>query len=165
MAAGAPGGASATVTNLGTLPVGDFTPTGNITTSGAFAGEWDFKVSLLAAVASTVFNYNFPAKQNIIGLHLSLFDTTTSALLASSGTGTGAKGEFESIPTTTLKATDSYAFVVTGFVPVGDKGVYDLNIDVASAVPEWSAWAMTLIGFGLVGVQLRRKTRPASASA
>jgi hypothetical protein len=32
------------------------------------------------------------------------------------------------------------------------------NLSVANGVPEPATWAMMLIGFGLVGLQLRRRT-------
>jgi hypothetical protein len=155
------GPASATVHNLGALSLGDTKPTGSIGSAGKFTDEWDFTVLAPARlITSSVFNYNIPAHQNILGLHLSLFEGAT--LLASSGTGTGGTGE--TVLTTPVFPGHKYDFIVTGTVPKEDQGVYDLNIFV-STVPELSTWAMMLVGFGLVGLQLRHKKRSAAATA
>ena|SRR5260221_6605229 len=150
------GSASATIRNLGALSLGNTQPTGAIS-SGLFKDEWDSTFLAPAdLIVATVFNFNTPVNQNIIGLHLSLFEGAT--LLASSGTGTGALGESESIPATAVIPGHSYDFIVSGSVP-HRTGVYDLNIFV-STVPEMSGWAMVVVGFALVGLQLRRKRRP-----
>jgi hypothetical protein len=38
-------------------------------------------------------------------------------------------------------------------------GLYELSLSTFGAVPEPSTWAMLLVGFGLIGVSLRRKRR------
>jgi len=130
------GSASATIRSLGALSAGNTQPTGAILSSGSFKDEWDFSVlSPADSIVATVFNFNTPTNQNISGLHVGLFEGAT--LRAASGTGTGALGENESIPPTAI----------------------------VSGAPELPIWSMMLIGFGLVALQLRRKTRSIAVTA
>jgi hypothetical protein len=186
--------ASAKVHNLGVLPLGDTNPTGAIIhnpTNGskhpksfAFSDTWNFTVSESERLDATVFNYNARTvivhgvpkpvllpHQQINSLHLSLYEDTT--LIASSPIGNGGIAESLSIPDVIVvpseiehshKVIEHYHFVVTGTVPKGDTGVYDLNV-FTTAVPELSTWAMMIIGFGGVALQMHRRRRSIALSA
>jgi len=129
------GSASATIRNLGALPASNTLTIGAILSSGPL-DEWDFSVLYPAnSIVATVFDVNAPTNRNIRAPHVGLFERAT--LGASSVTTTDALGESESIPPT----------------------------PIVSGAPELPIWSMMLIGFGLVALQLRRKTRSIAVTA
>jgi len=152
--------ASATVFNIGPLAVNDnifqFHSFGTVAVATSFSDEYDFTVLAPANLLdSQAHNFNTPARQNILGLHIDLLDGVTP--IATSGFGTGGANDDVNIPTTAVAPGHNYRIFVTGSIPAGDKAAYDLNL-ITSGVPELSTWAMMLVGFGLVGLQLRRQS-------
>ena len=55
----------------------------------------------------------------------------------------------------------SFAFPTESYLTYGDQGIALVNFSIAqtNAVPEPATWAMMLIGFGGIGVSLRRRKR------
>ena len=151
--------ASATVFNLGPLVLNDnilkghaFNTVAHVT---SFSDEYDFSVLAPANLLDAdSHNFNTPAHQNILGLHLNLKDGVVS--IATSGFGTGGANDDVHIPTTAVLPGHSYHLFVSGSIPKGDKAAYDVNL-ITSGVPELSTWAMMIIGFGGVGLQMRRR--------
>ncbi len=152
--------ASATVFNLGSLNIND-----NVQKSHAFntvvkkttlfSDEYDFSVLAPAnLIDSDAHNFNSHANQNILGLHLDLKDGVVS--IATSGFGTGGANDDVHIPTTAVLPGHHYSLFVTGSIPKGDSAAYDVNL-ITSGVPELSTWAMMIIGFGGVSLQMRRR--------
>jgi hypothetical protein len=62
----------------------------------------------------------------------------------------------------TLLPGTEYYYEIKGTAGPGVNGGYELNIQT-QGVPELSTWAMMLVGFGLVGLQLRRRVGTRSA--
>jgi hypothetical protein len=171
------GTASAAVFAIG-VPFGNnSTPVTTVNGLGPFSDTYTFTAPTgpnpLDAVFATVFNFNNPPTQNIFGLQasLQLIDTTTMTQIAISALGVGDPSEGLRLSPRPVFITpgSNYEFIVTGNVlPNDHTGAYDLNTFVesrVSAVPELSTWAMMLVGFGLVGLQVRRKSRSAVATA
>jgi len=121
----------------------------------SFSDEFDFSVLAPAnLIDSDAHNFNSHANQNILGLHLDLKDGVVS--IATSGFGTGGANDDVHIPTTAVLPGHHYSLFVTGSIPKGDSAAYDVNL-ITSGVPELSTWAMMIIGFGGVSLQMRRR--------
>jgi len=151
--------ASATVFNLGSLSIDTNTQTGHsfakVNHLTSFSDEFDFTVLAPAnLIDSDAHNFNSHANQNILGLHLDLKDGVVS--IATSGFGTGGANDDVHIPTTAVLPGHHYSLFVTGSIPKGDSAAYDVNL-ITSGVPELSTWAMMIIGFGGVSLQMRRR--------
>ena len=152
--------ASATVFNLGSLSIETNTQAGHsfakVNHPTSFSDEFDFTVLAPAnLIDADAHNFNSHANQNILGLHLNLKDGVIS--IATSAFGTGGANDDVHIPTTTVLPGHSYSLFVTGSIPKGDSAAYDVNL-ITSGVPELSTWAMMIIGFGGVGLQMRRRS-------
>ncbi len=158
--------------------------------SGTFEDWWHFTVAQTSdLVDSTVYNFNnvhgVPSKTTqILGLEVELYRGTAGpsitdgdnvpvavghvVFLEGSASGTGALDEALSLPNAwKVFAGQDYWLEVEGTVPHTGKitkGAYDLNIAL-TAVPELSTWAMMIIGFGAVGMQIRRRNRTLNAVA
>ncbi len=157
------------------FPDGDFALGGNVAATASqthnaaqsFSDTWFFRVAGLVELEDTlVVSHDAPGLhpvRQILNIHFDLFDG--AALIASSGTGNGISPDVVEINNVILHAGDHYKFVVTGTVPKGDIGVYDLNTTISSGVPELSTWAMMIIGFGGVGMQIRRRNSALNAVA
>ncbi len=158
--------------------------------TGTFEDWWHFNVAETADLFdSTVFNFNdnhgkASKTTQILGLELELYKHTTGpsitdgetvpvavghvVFLEGSVSGTGALDESVSLPNSwKVFAGQDYWLEVEGTVPNTGKitkGAYDLNLAL-SAVPELSTWAMMIIGFGAVGMQIRRRNSALNAVA
>ena len=159
--------ASATVFNLGSLSIETNTQAGHsfakVNHLTSFSDEFDFTVLAPAnLIDADAHNFNSHTNQNILGLHMNLKDGVIS--IATSAFGTGGANDDVHIPTTTVLPGHSYSLFVTGSIPKGDSGAYDVNL-ITSGVPELSTWAMMIIGFGGVGLQMRRRNSLAVSAA
>jgi hypothetical protein len=69
-----------------------------------------------------------------------------------SSSGTGGNSQY-------VEFTDVTGQDITGITLTTTQAAFEVdNLSVANGVPEPATWAMMLIGFGLVGLQLRRRT-------
>ncbi len=62
-------------------------------------------------------------------------------------------------PNQTLRLSQSFSYSVAGGETYGDNRLGAFSVAQAAAVPEPATWAMMLIGFGAIGVAMRRRRR------
>jgi hypothetical protein len=149
-------------TNLGTLPVLPPGPpmTGTITHSGVAAFSDTFNFTLLTSglsglIADFAISAGVGSSYDISSLTATLyngFNASGSSIETLAGSGTGTVND----SVNNLTAGNAYSIRVSG-TPIGSLGgIYAYSF--AATVPEVETWAMMLVGLGLVGLRLRRKT-------
>lgn len=144
---------------------------GGGTVTGALAtGELEFFTFFATAGDMLTIRTNAVSGGFDTGLSL-LFDSTgpilesdaisSLSLLAEDDDGAGG---FLSLINFTATQTGSFAFALGGFNESSGNFSVSLagNTGVAGAVPEPGTWAMMLIGFGGMGVALRRRRKSAT---
>lgn len=96
----------------------------------------------------------FTISARINGISTTIYSSpiTSFTSLSSLGTISFAGGDVTSI------TLSSKSFVGNAFHEVGGDS-FTLNGTVSQAVPEPSTWAMMLVGFGAIGLGMRRKQR------
>lgn len=121
----------------------------------AFVDFVNFKIADGANTSSVAVNLNLQPFLNIDNLLLSLYSgqNATGSLLE------GPVGSGVTLVSSLLTNTD-YSLQITGLTSGSLGGSYSTAIAV---VPEADAWAMMLIGLGMVGFVLRRNARALSA--
>jgi hypothetical protein len=146
----------AVVTTGGTTTISYGT---NPTTSGAFTGSFTF-TNTLTGLYSIVVGTSTPGAT-----------ITAASLTGISGTvGTYNLSPLPSAQPSlapTIIAAGNYMFSFTGIGPNDANGipltsVVNGNVSI-SAVPEPGTWALMILGFGAIGMTMRRKRQPALA--
>lgn len=120
-----------------------------LNTSGVIAGSGSdsktFAVGSAGVYMVTLTDHNFPAPFSFLGM--AMFDGANFL------GGTTSAGSFSF----TAATVGSYNATVFGNTSTPSYfGSYGLTV---TAVPEAETWAMMLVGVGLVGYQVRRRTR------
>jgi hypothetical protein len=139
------------VSSIISVGLGSFSDHVNFSIVGG-TGQTGSLVSNLAIQISP-----FPAIYNITGLNAALY-TGGGTLI---GNLTGGPNTFVSSNTLTA---GNYYFVVSGTGTGALGGQYVVGL-TTTPVPEPETWAMVLAGLGLVGLQLRRKSKMAKEIA
>jgi len=138
-----PAAASATRTNLGTLPDGDFGIVGSALGSQSFQDT----IHVIRTSASELDGSGAPAR-------LITADWSLSKVMASLKGSALASGRHTFADLT----PDSYEVAIFG--PQNNPGGYAANYRASvAAVPEIETWLMLLIGLGLAAYQLHRKQK------
>jgi len=104
------------VFNIGALSVNDnifkFNSFGTVAVATSFNDEYDFTVLAPAKLLDAqAHNFNTPAHQNILGLHIDLKDGASQ--IATSGFGTGGVNDDVEIPATVVAPGHNYRIFVT----------------------------------------------------
>ena len=158
------------------LTSGGLTLTNSYNTSDAL-GIWGANTSFNADAdgATVLVNYGYTTT-TVVSTDSSLFDLLSIDLadVYNNGNGgdvlfsfiTGSGTTNQTITVDNLVGLQTFAFNMTGlssftFTPINTEGGWLQldNITIGSAVPEPSTWAMMLMGFGAVGLAMRRRRR------
>lgn len=156
--------ASASVYNLGTLPV----PTsvgfsGRLAVQGAFSDWWNFKLASDSALVGASSSITFSQGAAAVGTKLTNFDLYSGTNLLASGTplwfatGVGVVSYFSVVYALPLTAGVQYSLKVSG-TALNANASYGASLSTAP-LPEPEEWAMMAVGAALVGAQVRRKQR------
>jgi hypothetical protein len=140
------------VDNVGVPQTVDFRTTTD--TGGAYTSFFDF---------SNTDNgfYNFSLITSTLGGTVTLAQLLTGGGSTVLQTSTGSSNSL-SLLTGNLTAGTTYRFSYTSNFPTGG-GTTSGNASFYVAVPEPATWALMLLGFGGMGMVLRRRRRPALA--
>jgi hypothetical protein len=177
--AGACASANAATVDLGALPIGETFFDGQIVGGPApisFGHFFTFELPASGKSTYTVLNFPVPAfNANLAFASLALFSMgSDNAIGGAAGTpaedillakadglvGTGSNKLALSLGP--RAAPESMYLFVSGFTTGSAGGLYYGGINV-SPVPEPEAWAMMLIGAGLVGFRLRNRSKKTAA--
>lgn len=155
--------ASATVINLGTVPISPLEPMAftETHTKGDFADTINFSIatgsldSSLNNLKLTLGKNNAVTVYDIANLNYTLYTASGSQI----GTSYGGS---DATYTTSLAAGQSYYFTVTGTATGTGGGTYAMSL-LTAAVPEPETYGMMLGGLGLIGfIASRRKAKQAA---
>ena len=142
-------GANATVHDLGTISginlIGDLH-----LGDSPFTDFWNFTLGSPSNLDAIVSSIPVPPVLGLDNLFLALFHADN--------TGIGSPVAGGSLATYTALSSGGYYFRVTAD-PTGAFGGLYLGAINVTAVPEPEVWAMMMIGVGLIGYQLRRKSK------
>jgi hypothetical protein len=165
------GGAAANAGPVISGPVGPLPPA--VTTPGTFiigsnlsAGPGTFSDMFTFTILGTapelfngqVTSQEFPSNTNNINFTSLLLDGVSVFTKTSSD----PNPESWSILNPILLSAGSHTITVGGTLN-GTVGSYVGNFNVAAAVPEPATWAMMLLGFGAMGMVIRRRRKPVLA--
>ena len=134
----------------------------DLTTSGTFSGSVDLFNSL-SGLYSIIVGTSTPGA-TITGL--SIFGIAIPAGgSAPAGSGSfSASGSSSSLSLLVNNlASGNYRVSYTGTAPLNPPGAAvtgNLTFQVVQAVPEPATWAMMMLGFGAIGMTIRRRRRP-----
>ncbi len=171
LALGSAAGAAVTVTGSTGLNNPDPAAVGSIQTVGTTT-TINFGQN---PASSPSFTSSFSFSNDIVGLYTIVVGSSDPGITFTSGTLTGAGGSFNLAPASvgsfslltlgaTTLASGMYTLTFAGTNPVPG-GSYDgtLMINQVSGVPEPGTWGMMLLGFGAMGLVVRRRRHPALA--
>ena len=106
--------------------------------------------------------YNFALISSTLGATVTLEQVLANGGVTVIDTISGATNSL-SLLTGNLDANTTYRFSYTGTLPEGGGKVSGNASFYVAAVPEPATWAMMLIGFGGIGLAMRRRRRPVLA--
>lgn len=158
--------ANAAVTVTGATGLNDPNPTSSVVTTGNTT-TINFGQNPLSAAGT--FTASFMIHNDVAGLYNIVLGTSDPTTFFDSAMFNGValtdiynSQNFKLIPAMTLGIGD-YMFSLTGHNTVAG-GSFTGNVTIsAAAVPEATTWAMMLLGFGAMGIAIRRRRRPTLA--
>lgn len=120
------------------------------------------------AVSNPTFSGSFAFNNTLSDLYNIVISSSTPGITFSSATISGPGGVLSLLPfpdSTSLKLANaslgigSYTFAFAGNnANVG--GALTGNVTISAPVPEAATWAMMILGFGAMGIAIRRRRRP-----
>jgi len=147
-----PNNSSLQTIDVGPLAV-DRAYTGTVSMSGAFEHKWSFDIQTPMWTGGSAMNVSVAPLIGISNFDLRLFDGNNASIpgITCIGNACGGSGVFP--------IANDYYFLVSGMGTgmLNNMGMYTFTM--TTAVPEAETWAMMLAGLGLVGLQLRRRSR------
>jgi hypothetical protein len=120
-------------------------------------------------VSTPDFTGSFSFSNDVAGLYTIVLNSSTPGVTFSSASVTGPGGPFDLLPfpdNTSLKIANAalgagdFMFNFTGN-NTNASGTLTGNVTISSAVPEAASWAMMMVGFGAMGIMIRRRRRTA----
>ena len=135
-------------------------------TAGAFSDSWAFDVAGLVDVNASALSTKTVtikgSKTTTAGATLSsisLFDGATKIADSSFTTAVNGTSTYYDVglDVAGLTTGHNYKLVISGS-SLSAAGSYSGTVTAVSAVPEAEEWAMMIVGLGLIGVQLNRKS-------
>ena len=120
----------------------------------------------------TSFNSSFTFMNTVAGMYNFLVGTSTPGLMFTdvSVAGGGTTSIFAPPPASVIQqfnlpmlADTAYTVTIAGTSPVAAGGISGNVTITNAAVPEPATWALMILGFGAVGMVLRRRRRPVLA--
>lgn len=106
--------------------------------------------------------YNFALISSTLGATITLEQLMTGGGASTLYSSTGATNSL-SLLTGVLNSGTTYRFTYTGGFPTGGGTTSGNASFYVAAVPEPATWGLMLIGFGGIGLAMRRRRRPALA--
>jgi hypothetical protein len=153
---GATSGSNITVGTPDNVSIPNFVNFDTTTNSAGSTSPWfDFSNT---QTGSYIFNLTSSTLGATISLEQLL--STGGTVLVQQVTGSGRNLELD---TGTLMADTTYRFTYTFNTPTNGGTVSGNSSFYLAAVPEPATWAMMLIGFGGMGMAMRRRRRPVLA--
>ena len=161
-------GAAVTVTSSTNLNSPNPTLPGSVVTNGSVT-TINFGQN---PVSTPTFTGSFSLTNTLSDLYSIVLNTSSPGVTFSSAALSGAGGTFTLLPfpdNTSLKLANalipagSYTFSFTGNAGPS-AGALTGNVTIMAApVPEAATWAMMILGFGAMGMMIRRRRRPVLA--
>lgn len=151
--------ASVQTYDVGTL-IQDETYVGAVALQNSFQHKWSFDIPSAMWTGGSVVNLSIKPMIDIQNLDVALYtknDVLIQGVTCAGESCTGS-GFFPS-------ADVDYYFLVKGKGVGSQNGSGIYTFSMTTAVPESETWAMMLAGLGLVGLQLRRKSKVAKEIA
>ena len=150
-----------------------------LTTAGAVQNFADGSSVIqfgIQPVPNPTFNASFTFTNTIAGVYNVVLQTSTTGVVFTSGALSGGScapsyctigglpGTNLALPAPVYLAAATYTFAFGGNNSSTFQGsTLNGNVTITPAVPEAATWAMMLVGFGGIGLAMRRRRRPALA--
>jgi hypothetical protein len=166
--AGMASAANAATTVTGTIPSpAVLTPPASATFGSVLSGSGSFSDSFTFTIAGVDGN-QYPTNAQLSTLLLNgsqdvhFTSITLDGMSVFTQTSVSPNPETWAILDPVLLLSGNHTINVVGNL-VGPTGSYSGTINVQAAVPEAKTWAMMMLGFGAMGVAMRRRRKPVLA--